>query len=285
MIENLHGIQETVNFKENTRIRLYANEDYEHYPSHWHGPLEIILPLHNSYQVTCCDNDITLRVGDILIITPGVIHSMKPSVGKRLIFQADHALFHGIVELEATLTVISPLVLITPEDSPVIHRQIQRRMLEISDEYFSQNPLCEAAILSKLIDIFVLIGRNYSHNTNSSIHKNINKQCEYTSRFLYICDYINLHYNENITLDFAANMSGYSKYHFSRLFKQFTNVSFYKYLNKIKIENAEVLLKDNTLSVTEIALRCGFSSLSAFLRMFKLIKGCTPTEFKTMHNN
>lgn len=283
MIENLHGIQETVNFKLNTRIRLYANEDYEYYPNHWHGPLEIILPLQNSYQITCCNNEIMLREGDILLITPGVIHSMKPSMGKRLIFQADHTLFHGIKELEATLTLMSPLVLITPEDSPEIHKKIQKRILEISDEYFSEAPLCEASIISKLIEIFVLIGRNYSSNT-SSLHKNINKQYEYTSRFLYICDYINLHYNENITLDFVANMSGYSKYHFSRLFKQFTNVSFYKYLNMKKIEKAEVFLMDNSLSITEVALRCGFSSLSAFLRMFKLMKGCTPTEFKALHN-
>ena len=45
MIENLRGIQETVNFKTNINIRLYANEDCEEYPLHWHAPLEIIMPL------------------------------------------------------------------------------------------------------------------------------------------------------------------------------------------------------------------------------------------------
>ena len=54
MIENLRGIQETVNFKPNTNIRLYINEDVEEYPAHWHAPLEIIMPLENTYQVSCC---------------------------------------------------------------------------------------------------------------------------------------------------------------------------------------------------------------------------------------
>jgi AraC-like DNA-binding protein len=154
-------------------------------------------------------------------------------------------------------------------------------MLQISDEYFADAPLSEAAIYAKLIEIFVLIGRSYSPNAKN-FNNSAGKQREYTERFLYLCDYINEHYNEDLTLDDVANRSGFSKYHFSRLFKQFTNVSFYKYLNKKRIENAEKLLMDKELTITEVALRCGFSSLSAFIRMFKIVKDCTPTEFKTM---
>lgn len=282
MIETLNGIQEIVNFKANTTIRLYANDDYEQYPSHWHAPLEIIMPLENHYRVTCCSNLFTLKEGDVLIISPGVIHSMEADVGKRLIFQADFTLLHGIKELEATLSIISPALLITAEEEPSVHERIQKLMLEISDEYFADAPLSEASIYSKLIEIFVLIGRSYSPNVksfNSSLHK----QREYTERFMFVCDYIREHCNENLTLEKIADISGFSKFHFSRLFKQFTNVSYYKYLNKKRIEYAEKLLVDKELTITEIALQCGFSSLSAFIRMFKIIKECTPTQFKTMY--
>ncbi len=281
MIETLHGIQETVNFKANTKLRLYANEEFEHYPNHWHAPLEIIMPLENHYLVTCCNTLYTLREGDILVINPGIIHSMEAIEGKRLIFQADFTLLHGIKELEATLSFISPALMITAEYAPETHEQIQKLVLEISDEYFADAPLSEAAIYSKLIEIFVLIGRSYSPNAKC-FNNSINKQREYTERFLYVCDYISEHYNEDLTLDYVADLSGFSKYHFTRLFKQFTNVSFYKYLNKKRIENAEKLLMDKELTITEVALRCGFSSLSAFIRMFKIIKDCTPTEFKNM---
>lgn len=284
MIESLKGIQETVNFKANTTIRLYANEDYEEYPSHWHAPLEIIMPLENHYRVTCCNTLFTLREGDVLIINPGIVHSMMADAGKRLIFQADFTLLHGIKELEATLSIISPALVITSEDEPETHEIIQKLMLEISDEYFADAPLSEASIYSKLIGIFVLIGRNYSPNAKS-FNNSLRKQREYTERFMYVCDYIREHCSEDLTLDHIADISGFSKYHFSRLFKQFTNVSFYKYLNKKRIEYAEKLLVDKELTITEVALQCGFSSLSAFIRMFKLIKSCTPTEFKTMYTS
>lgn len=284
MIENLHGIQETVNFKADTNIRLYSNTDCEAYPSHWHTPMEIIMPLENQYRVTCCNELYTLREGDVLVINPGIIHSMEADAGRRLIFQADFTLLYGIRELEATMSIISPALLITAEDLPEIHEQIQNLMMEISDEYFADAPLSEAAIYAKLIEIFVLIGRSYSPNARN-FNNSISKQREYTERFLYICNYISEHYSEDLTLDYVAGISGFSKYHFSRLFKQFTNLSFYKYLNKKRIENAEKLLMDQELTITEIALQCGFSSLSAFIRMFKIIKNCTPTEFKTIYEH
>ena len=59
----------------------------------------------------------------------------------------------------------------------------------------------------------------------------------------------------------------------------------YKYLNKKRIEYAEKLLVDPELSITEVALQSGFSSLSAFIRMFKLIKDCTPTEFRNLYED
>lgn len=277
------SINDTVRHKDDSPIHLSSDEDFTHYSNHWHGVLEIIMSLDNQYQISCDNKDFILREGDILLIPPGMVHCMKPSLGKCMIFQADTILLNSIKEIEANLSRISPVVLINPEDSPVIHGLIHNLMLEISEEYLSHAPMSEASIYSKLIEILVLVGRNFSADTNS-LQKCHSKQSEYTTRFLYICEYINLHYTENITLDFVANMSGYSKYHFSRLFKQFTSISFYKYLNKKKIDHAESLLLDNELTITEVSLRCGFSSLSAFLRMFKIMKGCTPTEFKSTHS-
>ena len=65
MIENLKGIYETVNFKENTYLRLYDNEECENYPPHWHTPVEIIMPTENIYTVECCNQRIVLRENDI----------------------------------------------------------------------------------------------------------------------------------------------------------------------------------------------------------------------------
>ena len=283
MIENLNGTRETVNFKPNTHLRLYRNVQADVYPNHWHAPLEIIMPLENDFPVTCSNNSYILKESDILIISPGAMHTLGGPPGKRLIFMADFTILHSIKELATSLTLISPALHITAENSPAIHEQARKLILEIEDEYFGDLPLSEAAIYAKLIALFVLIARHYS-KFSVPINNGANKQREYVERFLYICDYINEHFNENLTLDDVAALSGFSKFHFSRLFKQFTNVSFYKYLNRKRIENAVELLMDSQKTITDVALNCGFSSLSAFIRMFKIIKGCTPSEFKALYS-
>ena len=97
-----------------------------------------------------------------------------------------------------------------------------------------------------------------------------------------ICTYIDNHFSEDLSLEEIAEMSGFSKYHFSRLFHDFTNMPFYKYVNWKRISYAEQLLSDPELSATQVAIQSGFASQSAFIRMFKNRNGCTPTDFRKM---
>jgi len=284
MIENLKGVHETVNFKENTNIRLYDNDKTEDYPIHWHTPLEIIMPLENDYTIIHNHHMITLHPKEIIYISSGALHTLKaPPHGRRIIFQAECALLHKIKELESILSFLPSILVITPETLPSIHDKLYALMLEIRDEYFTDSALTEASIYARLLEIFVLIGRNHTQNFET-FESSTAKQKEYTEKFLSICGYINDHCTEDLTLDYVSGLAGFSKYHFTRLFKQFTNVSFYKYVNQKRIAYAEILLIDPQMSITEVALHSGFSSPSAFIRMFKMLKSCTPTEFRHMYH-
>ena len=281
MIEVLDGMRETVTYKSETHLRFYDNVEEEAYPSHWHTPLEIIMPLENNYLVVCNKIDYDLQVGDILIIAPGALHYMEATAGRRMIFQADFSLLYGIKELAATMTLIYPAIHIKPDLDKHCYHKIRDLLLSMADEYGNNLLLHEAAIYAKLIEILVEAARHcriFSDRENGNT-----KRREYVERFLKICDYINEHFNENLNLSDVARLSGFSKYHFSRLFKQFTQVSFYRYLNQKRIEHATRLLIHDNLSVTEVAILCGFGSLSSFIRMFKIICDCTPGEFKAMH--
>ena len=282
MIENLRGIHETVVFKSNSNVLLYDNVEFEEYPSHWHTPLEIIMPLENEYTINCSGHVFTLRVGDIFLICPGVLHTLYASKGRRIIFQAELMNSAPFKELESVLSIISPAILIIPENSPAIYQTLHRYLLEIRDEYCNDISLSESAIYARLIEMLVLIGRNHTENPNR-FDVGLTKQKEYIDKFMNICNYISEHCTEDLTLDGMAALAGYSKYHFTRLFKQFTNISFYKYINLKRIATAEKLLIDPDISVTDAALRSGFTSLSAFIRMFKLINHCTPSEFRNMY--
>jgi AraC-like DNA-binding protein len=192
------------------------------------------------------------------------------------------SILHKIKEMETILSLITPAIIITPEKYPDIHSRLCELLLSIKDEYFDNVPLSEASIYARLIDMFVLLGRNHTENIERFDVGN-SKHSEYTEKFLYICNYISEHCTEDLSLDEVAQLAGFSKYHFTRLFKQFANISFYKYLNQKRIAHSETLLIEPDISITEVALHSGFSSLSAFIRMFKIIKACTPTEFRNMY--
>jgi AraC-like DNA-binding protein len=283
MIENLRGIHETVNYKEYTNIRLYDNTEAEDYPAHWHTPLEIIMPIKNHYSVVCDTHTFEINPGEIILICPGVIHSLKaPKSGRRIIFQAELPMFNEIKELESILTLLSPTLIITPQAFPTIHEKLYHYMMEITEEYKKDIPLTETKIYSALLDMFALIGRNHTEQV-SLLDSEYIKQKKYTEKFIFICSYISSHCTEDLSLEEVASLVGFSKYHFARLFKQFANISFYKYVNKKRIATAETLLINPHITITEVALRSGFSSPSAFIRMFKIVKSCTPTEFRRMY--
>ena len=285
MIESLNGIFETINYKQSTSIKLYDNDEYEDYPAHWHTTPEIIMPTENIYTVECYNQIITLREGDIVLICPGCIHTLyAPEKGRRIIFQADINPLRFMKEIETLVTIISPLIVITPEDFPSIYDKVKSLLLEIKDEYLSSSSFSEVSIYSKTLEIITLIGRSRAATGMKTISPDApRKQEEYIEKFIEICNYISAHCSDELNLEAVASMSGFSKFYFSKLFKQFTNVSFYKYVNQKRIEKAAEMLTEPNISITNVALSCGFESLSSFIRMFKIVKGCTPTEFRNMY--
>lgn len=284
MIHHLSGIHETADYRTDTQICLYYNDENENYPPHWHTPFEVIMPVKNGYTVVVGEQHYELREGDILLICPGIVHELfAPESGERIIFQPSLSQIQ-IRELDLLISLLRPAVLITPEEFPDFHPVAQKLMLEIKEEYFLCEPYYETAIYSRFMRILVDIGRLHGALKHPVSDASNSRQKDYLDKFLYITNYINEHFAENLSLEQVADLAGFSKYHFTRLFKQYTDTSFYKYLNQKRIDYAKTLLLDPDLPVIDVALQCGFSSLSAFLRMFKQLNKCTPTEFRNMYD-
>lgn len=284
MIKTLNSVTDTVSFDLSNTLILFDNVEYEEYPFHWHTPVEVIMPTENEYQVEVSSGETyTLREGDIMFIRPGSLHRILAAKGRRIIFQFSMNVLNSLDDFDEFFPSGIQEIIITPETHPTIHEDCQRLMLEIKEEYLSAAPLKDAAVYSKLLNILVLIDRNSTIFNEAFANSTDNKQKEYIDKFVKITEYIKQHCNEDITLDEIAEISGFSKFHFSRLFRQYTGTSYYKYVNQKRIDYAEQLLIDPEISITEAAVQCGFNSISSFIRMFKQLKHCTPTEFRGMH--
>jgi len=92
--------------------------------------------------------------------------------------------------------------------------------------------------------------------------------------------YLKEHCHEVINLDQLARQYNLSKYHFSRLFRQYTGHSPYAWLISQRVDLAKNLLRTSRLSLPEIAGRCGFNDFNHFIRTFRQATGITPRRYR-----
>jgi AraC family transcriptional regulator len=94
-----------------------------------------------------------------------------------------------------------------------------------------------------------------------------------------VLEFIDAHYQENLTLQTLARQAGLSPFHFSRLFKLSMGEPPYRYLLRRRLRRGAELLAQGDLSIAGIAQRAGFADQSHFAAHFKRIYGLTPTAF------
>ena len=282
MIKNLSGDYETVEYENQRFVMLYDNDEIEEYPTHWHNAVEVIIPLHNGFTVTVGGTDYHLNEKEIIIIPPGELHSMPAQEGRRIIFQCDNSIISDIPALEALVPVFSDAFYINSTLNKELYILSRKSILDIYSEYYSKSSLADVRIYICLINMLTAV-REYQLTQTADAFSGEIPGRDDSKKFNMVMKYINQNYMFDIPLEKIADIAGYSKYHFSRIFKKYNNVSYIQYINGKRIKAAERLLIDPSLSVTEVAMRAGFASLTTFNRAFKKAKNCTPTEFKTLY--
>ena len=88
------------------------------------------------------------------------------------------------------------------------------------------------------------------------------------------------HHRDPLSLDQVAGAVHMSIFHFCKLFRQDTGIPFTEFVSRTRIERAKNLLLNPNLRVSEVAYQVGFRSLTNFNRMFKMIVGESPTDYR-----
>ena len=92
--------------------------------------------------------------------------------------------------------------------------------------------------------------------------------------------YIKRNYMNKITLEDIADHVYLSKSHLSKVFSEEMNITISTFINKIRIEKSRHLLKDNSLSIADVANLTGFDDQSYFTKQFKIFTGISPKKFR-----
>lgn len=93
-------------------------------------------------------------------------------------------------------------------------------------------------------------------------------------------EYVKNNYNKPISLDDVAREACLSKFHFERIFKQYTGTTFYQYVKDLRFQNARWLLETTQKKLIDIAFEVGYSDIQALNKIFKKQLGVTPSEYR-----
>lgn len=108
-----------------------------------------------------------------------------------------------------------------------------------------------------------------------------NLHSEYISRINKTFDYIDSHLDAPMTLEELASVASFSKYHFNRIFHSIVHETPFQFIQRVRIEKAAMLMLTNRkMTISEVALKCGFPDISVFSRNFKGFFGVSPTRYR-----
>ena len=108
------------------------------------------------------------------------------------------------------------------------------------------------------------------------------EEISYGEKIRKMKKYIAENYGQNLTLALLSERFGFSYHYLSHYFNKQAKEGFSEYLNRIRIQKACELLKEQEKSISEISRQIGYSDHAYFCRVFKKITGQTPTNYRRM---
>jgi len=92
--------------------------------------------------------------------------------------------------------------------------------------------------------------------------------------------YLEANLTQELDMNAVARAASLSPFYLTRIFKQRYGVPPYRYLIGLRIDYASDLLRESSLSVTQVCHRSGFNSLSHFITTFRRHTGMSPSQFR-----
>lgn len=276
----MQGQQEFITYPDHSSIRVWPSDQSGHFEAHVHSAVEIIMPSHGVSVVRLPDREYRVKADEILIIPSNTMHELTEDddILRYLILFEPAPLFSLVDMQQAYLITQHPVYL---QNQSEIHREVATLLHQLVDCYFLQQPMWNTRCYACLLQVYALLAEEFAARTASPAdadRKLIDPQIMNMA-----VSYIGEHYMEEISLEQVASFTGYSRYYFSRAFKNYFGISYSDYLMVKRINEAVSLLVNTDKPVGEVATEAGFGSIATFNRVFRNHKNCTPTRYRALY--
>lgn len=250
---------------------------------HYHPEYELHLIQRSSGKMFVGDFIGNFQPGTVVLTGPNLPHNWVSDIARGdevkdrdMLVQFSDELLRDLMRISPELEEIEPLlddarcgIEFTGDVARLVARNLRRigqaspmRRLVLFLETLDE--------LNRSRDRRMLSSREYSPTLNHSVSDTINR----------VIDFLISNLAEDISLPDVAAHCGMSASAFSRFFKKNTGHGFVRYINRMRINRACVLLTDSDKPVTAICFETGFNNLSNFNRQFRALCGLTPSEYR-----
>lgn len=268
--ESINVSQETmarvVSFKNDHSVRIFSR--------HWHKSTELLYCRKGSLIVGIHAQEYTITEGEILYINSNIPHetkSIEPNEVHMIQFK------HPFYDINREAIILNTMVEKISLDT---FKTLTDLMMEATRINWDRPDYYELKLNALLSEIKYILACNFLRE------KEVQETDSMMNQVLQdVILYIDENYQFGITVNDAANYTGYSLSYFSRKFKEYTGISCVQYLQNRRLEKALELMSQTKMSISEISISSGFPNVKALRKSLYEGIGMTPTEYRYQYQN
>ncbi|NLM12604.1 MAG: AraC family transcriptional regulator [Epulopiscium sp.] len=258
--------------------RVKRKAFFEMSEAHFHPYYEIYYLVSGKRKVFINHTLYTVDKGSIVIFKKGCLHRttfIADETHERVVLNFTDQFLKELYQefgKESIIKCFEKLHILLPPSRRVFFEELLQK---IEYEYHLNDDFSKFLIKNHVYELIIFLVRCQTFQDNpleeaDIAHDKIQKMAK------YICE----NYDRPITLEEMAKMANMSITYFSKKFKKITGFGFKEYLNNIRVKEAAHLLLETRDSITNIALKCGFTDSNYFGDVFKKVKGMSPSKYR-----
>jgi len=247
---------------------------------HLHSDYEIFYLIEGERKYYINDEQYLIRGNDLIFIDKNIMHKTEmtevSSFQRVVINFQDTFLCYENHFLISELFENGPCIISLPACK---RKTVSELIIRMQNEYVNDGkdtiPYLRTLLTQLLLECSRLIKREVNmpviENDNDIIKKEV---------VANIIKYINNHYANDISLSLLSRHFHLNEQYISRLFKDVTGNNIINYLNAVRVNEAQHLLKESDMKVIDISRNVGYSNNVHFWRVFKNLTGISPSEYR-----
>lgn len=245
-------------------------------PLHWHDRFEMLFIDEGVMTARVAGEEIVAQAGDVVIVNPACTHEAIATEDlsyRVLMFE----LLTQFAQDKTAYRLLRPFVNRAATFLPLVHdeqlNEIADRIFLVSQERKNGFPLVQISLVYELLAI--LYGK---YQDNRYVRPVVE------GRLRQVIEYIADHYCEDISSSSISEQFGYDESYFCRLFKSVVGVRPMEYIRILRLEKARRIMANEKISISKVAIECGFSDVNYFSRCFRRHYGTTAGEYRKKSN-